>query len=103
MNAVAALLAASGGTFALRYASTRFFAARALEARLVDVLRHASLAIMASLVIASLPADHDFALANPAIAVGVAVGVLASRRVANVSLVLLLTVSGYAAVHALGA
>lgn len=100
--AVAGLLLATGGTYLLRYASVRSFSSRTLDARVAAVLRHAALGIMASLVIASLPADHGPPLTDVASLTGLTVGLVASRRLTNVSAVVALGVAGYATVRALG-
>ena len=101
--AVAGLLVATAGTYLTRYASVRSFSNRSLDARVAAVLRHAALGIMASLVIASLPAGDGAPLTDVAALAGLGVGIVASRRLTNVSVVVALGVAGYALARAVGA
>lgn len=99
MAALGALLLAASGTFLLRSASVRLLSGRALDDRVAVALRHASLAMMAALAIASIPAGDRFVLADGAAlaGLGAGAGVVASRRVGEVWVVIAVAVSAYAA------
>ena len=102
MATLGALLVAVTGTYLLRYGSVRALSGRTLGANVVEALRHASLAMMAALAVASLPTDGGFVLADGATLTGLGVGVVAARRIGDVSIVIVLSVCGYAAVRAIG-
>ena len=53
MSSAVALLVAAAGTFALRYGSVRALAHRQIPPAVEDTLRHAALAVIAALVVAS--------------------------------------------------
>jgi branched-subunit amino acid transport protein len=102
VKAAAALMIATVGTFALRALSVRAFAARDLDPRFGLALRDAALAIIAALVVRSLPHDADTsALQIPALA-GIAVAVVAGRRQGNLAVVILLAVATYTGAVAVG-
>ena len=76
MNAAAALLTASVGTYALRHVSVRALADRRLPPIVGTILRHGALAVMAALVMSSLPPEAGHG-APSASTVG---GLAAARR-----------------------
>jgi branched-subunit amino acid transport protein len=102
MNAVAALLVASLSTFALRYGSVRVLADRRLPPAVEVTLRHAALAIMAALVMSSLPRTGRLGLPAAAALAAVAGAGAVARRSRNITAAIAIGVAIYAAATAFG-
>lgn len=102
MTAATALAIATLGTFALRSLSVRVFSDRDLDPGFGLALRYSALAIIAALVVQSLPQDAGAsALHVPALA-GTTVAVVAGRRARNIAVVIVLAVATYAGAVATG-
>jgi branched-subunit amino acid transport protein len=99
MNAAAALVAASLGTFALRQASVRALAHRELPPSIATVLRYAALAVMASLVMSSTPSTALFGLPTPAAIVALTVAGIVARRTRSIAAAIATGVATYAAIQ----
>jgi branched-subunit amino acid transport protein len=101
MTWLAALVLAGIGTFALRFGSVRSFEERTMRPVVTRMLRHAALAILASLAITNLP--HATAADGPTAAsiIGLAVTVVAARRLSNLTAIMAIGIGAYAATAAL--
>lgn len=102
MNAAAALVIATLGTFALRALSVRAFATRDLDDRFALALRSAALAIIAALAVRSLPKGAGTSGLPHAALAGIVVAVVAGRRLRSLALVILLAVATYSGAVAIG-
>lgn len=99
MNAIAGLCLAAVGTYAMRLGSVRLFGSRPVPARAARVLRHAALAVMASLAVASLPGTGGAGGGVTAAGVaGAAAVVVASRRSTAIAVIMAIGVATYALV-----
>ena len=96
MNAVAALLTASFGTFALRYASVRALANRELPPAVGVTLRRSALAVMAALVMSSLSPTGPFGLPSVAASAGLAATGIVARRSTNITAAIAIGIVTYA-------
>jgi branched-subunit amino acid transport protein len=85
MNAAAALLAASLGTFAIRQVSVRVLAHRALSPAIGIALRHAALGVMAALVVSSSPSAGRLGVPSPAAVAGIAASAVVARSTRNIA------------------
>jgi len=99
MTSFAALLVAALGTYALRSGSVPAFTTRTLQDRNAVLLRHAALAIMASLTIASLPGPAGNPQVTLASSTALAVAVLVARRVSDTTAIIGLAVAAYTLVN----
>ena len=99
MNAAAALLTATVGTFALRQLSVRALANRELPVPVGQALRHAALAVMAVLVMSSLPITERLGTPTAAAIAGTAAVCVIARRSRNVAAAIGIGIITYAAVR----
>lgn len=101
MIALAAVLLATAGTFAMRAGSVRAFESRDLPPTATRMLRHAAVAIMASLVITNLPATSAPGGVGAASATGLVAALLVARRTPSPTVVMVVAVAVYALTDAL--
>lgn len=100
MSALAALLLAAAGTYALRGLSTFVFQVHALPVSVATILRLAALGVLGSLVAASLPVAPTAGIDGLASMVGVLAAIVTGRRTTNLPLVMCAGVGGYAVADA---
>ena len=103
MNAAAALLAASLGTFALRQISVRVLAHRQLPPAIGITLRHAALGVMAALVGSSSPSVGRLGVPSLAAAAGMAATAIVARRTRNIAAAIAIGITTYAVAIAIDA
>lgn len=96
MTAITALIVAAAGTYALRRGSTLAFQGRSLPASVADGLRLAALGVLGSLVVEGLPSHPSLSVTGLPSLLGLTGAVLAGRRTANLTLVMLTGVGAYA-------
>ena len=101
MNAAAALLVASLGTFALRQISVRVLAHREVRPVIGVTLRHAALAVMAALVVSSSPSAGRLGVPSLAAAAGMAATAIVARRTRNLAAALAVGIVVFAAARTL--
>lgn len=101
MNAAAALLTASLGTYALRHFSVRALANRQLPPAIGFALRHAALAVMAALVMSSLQPAEEVGLPSVSALVGLGAAGIIARRSKNVTAAIAIGITTYAATVAI--
>jgi branched-subunit amino acid transport protein len=101
MNAAAALLAASLGTFALRQISVRVLAHRQLPPAVWVALRHAALAVMAALVVSASPPTGRPGMPSLAAAAGMAATAIVARRTKRIAASIAIGIVTYAAARAI--
>ena len=101
MNALAAFLLASVGTYALRHVSARALANRQLPPVIGVVLRHAALAVMAALVISSLPRTGELGAHSASAIAGLAAAGIVARRTESVTTAIAIGITMYAATTAI--
>jgi branched-subunit amino acid transport protein len=99
MNAAAALCAATVGTFALRQLSVRALANRELPPVVGHALRHAALAVMAALVMSSLPTTERLDLPTAAAIAGTGAACVIARRTRNLAAAIAIGLVVYAALR----
>lgn len=97
MNAAAALLTASLGTYALRHVSVRALANRELPPAIAITLRHAALAVMAALVMSSIPPTGEVGLPPASAIVALLAAGIIARRSENVTAAIAIGITVYAA------
>lgn len=95
MNAAAALLIASLGTYALRQFSVRALANRQLPPAVGTTLRHAALAVMAALVMSSIHPTGQGGLPAASALVGLAAAGIIARRSENVAAAIAIGIATY--------
>lgn len=86
MSWIIALLAATAGTYALRAGSVRAFSGRDLPAGVDRMLRHAAIAVMSAIAVASLPAGGVSGW-TVATAFGIGVAIVLALRYSNIAAV----------------
>jgi branched-subunit amino acid transport protein len=96
VNAAAALLTATVATFALRQVSVRLLADRELPVVVGHALRHGALAVMAALVMSSLPTTGRFGAPTAAAIAGTAAACVVARRTRNLAAAVAVGVAAYA-------
>ena len=101
MSSAVALLVAAAGTFALRYGSVRALAHRRIPPAVEDTLRHAALAVIAALVVASLPSSGGAGLPPVGAVVALVAATVVARRTRNITVAITVAVVVYAAAVAL--
>ena len=101
MNAAAALLVASVGTYALRHFSVRALANRQLAPAVGITLRHAALAVMAALVMSALPPTGEVGLPSSSAMVGLVAAAVIARRLGNVTAAIAVGITMYAGSNAI--
>lgn len=101
MNALAAFLLASLGTYALRHVSARALANRQLPPVIGVVLRRAALAVMAALVISSLPQAQELGAHSASAIAGLAAAAIVARRTESVSTSLAIGIAVHVATTAI--
>lgn len=101
MNAAAALLTASLGTYAFRHFSVRTLANRQLPPAIGAILRHAALAVMAALVMSSLHPTGEVGLPSASAIVGLAAAGFVARRSENITAAIAIGITTYAAATAI--
>jgi branched-subunit amino acid transport protein len=89
-----ALIITAAGTFAIRTGSVQAFQERAMSPVVTRVLRHAALAILASLAVSSLPSAAG-GIEAPSL-VGLVATVVAARRFSNLAVVMAVGIAAYA-------
>lgn len=80
MTVLGALLLAATGTYLLRVGSVVAFTARPLAPTVSVILRHAALAVMGSIAVASLPGEGPAAVSDLPNVAGIVAAVVAARR-----------------------
>lgn len=93
MSWAAALVLASAGTFAIRFASSAGLGALQLSVRGQRILRHAAIGILAAMAVSTLPADATGS-AIPSVVALAATG-LALTRTKNLAVAMAVGVAGY--------
>ena len=101
MSAAVALLIAAAGTFALRYGSVRALAQRRIPPAVEGALRHAALAVIAALVVASLPSSGRMGLPSAGAVVALMAAAVVARRTRNITAAIAVAMVFYATAAAL--
>jgi branched-subunit amino acid transport protein len=99
MNATAALLAATVGTFALRQISVRALADRELPVVVRQALRHAALAIMAVLVMSNLPTTQRLGSSTAAAVASLAAVCVVARRTRHLAVAIAVGIVAYSSLR----
>jgi branched-subunit amino acid transport protein len=95
MGPLLAVALAGVGTYLLRAGSVRLFGARAVPRRVDQVLRHAAVGVMATLIVTGLAQRPSIGAITAPQAAGLLCAVVAARRTNNTTVVMAAGLTAY--------